>query len=197
MTKETHMVKRAIIMAAGIGKRMQPLTFETPKPLVKVNGIRMIDTVVSALHQNGITEIYVVVGHLKNQFYEWASHWPGIEIVENPIMIPATTYHRSMLPGNTWETASSWTAIRLSIILQSFLRPLPSPDTMRSGAKAGRANGSWMWKTEWSSPVPGQAVPMDGSSFPYPDGLQKTGRDCGSIWHTSSNGGIDRYIGTM
>ena len=84
MTKETHMVKRAIIMAAGIGKRMQPLTFETPKPLVKVNGIRMIDTVVSALHQNGITEIYVVVGHLKNQFYEWASHWPGIEIVENP-----------------------------------------------------------------------------------------------------------------
>ena len=84
MTKETHMVKRAIIMAAGIGKRMQPLTFETPKPLVKVNGIRIIDTVVSALHQNGITEIYVVVGHLKNQFYEWASHWPGIEIVENP-----------------------------------------------------------------------------------------------------------------
>lgn len=84
MTKETHMVKRAIIMAAGIGKRMQPLTLETPKPLVKVDGIRMIDTVVSALRQNGITEIYVVVGHLKSQFYEWAAHWPGIGIIENP-----------------------------------------------------------------------------------------------------------------
>ena len=45
MTGETHIVKRAIIMAAGKGTRMQPLTFEVPKPLVKVNGIRMIDTV--------------------------------------------------------------------------------------------------------------------------------------------------------
>ena len=67
-----HTVKRAIIMAAGIGKRMQPLTFEIPKPLVKVNGIRMIDTVVDALKKNGITEIYVVVGYLKDKFYEWA-----------------------------------------------------------------------------------------------------------------------------
>ena len=69
MTEEMHLVKRAIIMAAGIGKRMQPLTFTTPKPLVKVNGVRMIDTVVDGLNQNGINEIYVVVGHLKEQFY--------------------------------------------------------------------------------------------------------------------------------
>ena len=57
-----HTVKRAIIMAAGIGKRMQPVSLDTPKPLIKVNGKRMIDTVVDALHDNGIYEIYVVVG---------------------------------------------------------------------------------------------------------------------------------------
>ena len=88
MTEEaqqrTHTVKRAIIMAAGIGKRMQPLTFEIPKPLVKVNGIRMIDTVVDALHQNGINEIYVVVGYLKDQFYTWGENRAGITIIENP-----------------------------------------------------------------------------------------------------------------
>ena len=83
MAEETHIVKRAIIMAAGIGKRMQPLTFETPKPLVKVNGMRMIDTVVDGLRTNGISEIYVVVGHLKEQFFEWGKE-KGVQIIENP-----------------------------------------------------------------------------------------------------------------
>ncbi len=83
MEEETHIVKRAIIMAAGIGKRMQPLTFETPKPLVKVNGVRMIDTVVDGLRTNGIKEIYVVVGHLKEQFYEWSIE-KEVQIIENP-----------------------------------------------------------------------------------------------------------------
>ena len=50
-------VERAIIMAAGFGKRMQPITLHTPKPLVKVNGVRMIDTVIRGLQENGITEI--------------------------------------------------------------------------------------------------------------------------------------------
>lgn len=81
---EEHIVKRAIIMAAGIGKRMQPLTDEIPKPLVKVNGIRMIDTIIRGLHANGIMEIYVVAGYKKEQFYEWARGEPGIEIIENP-----------------------------------------------------------------------------------------------------------------
>ena len=82
--EEMHIVKRAIIMAAGIGKRMQPLTFEIPKPLVSVNGQRMIDTVISALRKNKIDEIYVVVGHLKDQFYEWARGESGVTIIENP-----------------------------------------------------------------------------------------------------------------
>lgn len=82
--EEKHTVKRAIIMAAGIGKRMQPLTFYIPKPLVRVNGVRMIDTVVDGLLINGIREIYVVVGHLKEQFYDWASERGDVQIIENP-----------------------------------------------------------------------------------------------------------------
>ena len=76
-------VKRAVIMAAGIGKRMQPVTFDTPKPLIKVNGTRMIDSVVSALRNNGINEIYVVVGYLKEQFYKWAEE-SDVTLIENP-----------------------------------------------------------------------------------------------------------------
>lgn len=83
MNQETHSVKRAIIMAAGIGKRMQPLTFQLPKPLIKVNGVRMIDTVVDSLRENGIEEIYVVVGYRKEQFYEWNKE-KNVAIIENP-----------------------------------------------------------------------------------------------------------------
>lgn len=77
-------VERAIIMAAGMGNRMHPVTLTTPKPLVRVNGVRMIDTVIDALHENGIYEIYVVVGYLKERFEELKRNYPGIELIENP-----------------------------------------------------------------------------------------------------------------
>ena len=64
-----QMIGQAIIMAAGIGQRLRPVTLATPKPLVKVNGVRMIDTLITALHINHIHEIYVVVGYRKEQFY--------------------------------------------------------------------------------------------------------------------------------
>ncbi|MDY4674966.1 MAG: phosphocholine cytidylyltransferase family protein [Treponema sp.] len=76
-------IKRAIIMAAGFGNRMQPITLNTPKPLIKVNGKRMIDTIVEALYENSIFEIYVVVGYKKEQFYEWSKDKPYIKFVEN------------------------------------------------------------------------------------------------------------------
>ena len=58
---KTNKVKRAIIMAAGKGERLHPITLTTPKPLVAVNGKRMIDTVIDSLHRNGLSEIYIVV----------------------------------------------------------------------------------------------------------------------------------------
>ncbi len=79
-----NMVERAIIMAAGLGQRMKPLTLETPKPLISVNGKRMIDTVIEALRENGISEIYVVVGHLKEKFQGLEEQYPGLKLIENP-----------------------------------------------------------------------------------------------------------------
>ena len=82
--EQEHVVKRAIIMAAGEGERLRPLTYTTPKPLIRVNGIRMIDSVIKALHINGIHEIYVVVGYLKDQFDSLAKEYPGLHLIQNP-----------------------------------------------------------------------------------------------------------------
>ena len=79
-----HKASRAVIMAAGRGERMHPLTEKIPKPLIRVGGKRMIDTVIEALHVNGIYEIYVVVGYLKEQFGQLEEEFPGVTLIENP-----------------------------------------------------------------------------------------------------------------
>ena len=77
-------VDKAIIMAAGIGKRMRPVTLNIPKPLIEINGTRMIDTVIQGLHKNGIHEIYIVVGYMKEKFNSLKTIYKGITLIENP-----------------------------------------------------------------------------------------------------------------
>jgi CTP:phosphocholine cytidylyltransferase-like protein len=79
-----HTVKRAVILAAGQGQRLRPATHHTPKPLVTVQGKAMIETILEALHQNGIFEIYIVVGYHKDQFQPLAAAHPGVQLIENP-----------------------------------------------------------------------------------------------------------------
>lgn len=71
-------------MAAGFGNRMKPVTLDTPKPLIKVNGKRMIDTIIDGLHKNGIDEIYLVVGYLSEKFQELLEKYPNLNFIKNP-----------------------------------------------------------------------------------------------------------------
>lgn len=71
-------------MAAGIGKRMFPVTLSTPKPLVKIHGMRMIDTIIQGLKVNEIKEIIVVVGYLKEQFQVLEQEYSEVKLIENP-----------------------------------------------------------------------------------------------------------------
>lgn len=77
-------VKRAIIVAAGRGERLRPLTDTVPKPMIPVNGIRMIDTVLRALRINGIREIHIVTGYLAEAFDALKAEYPEIDLIFNP-----------------------------------------------------------------------------------------------------------------
>jgi len=82
---EPYRVKRAVFIAAGFGSRLVPITFNTPKPLVRVNGTRIIDTLLDAVCAAGIGEIVIVRGHLSEQFDQLKYKYPNIQFLENPI----------------------------------------------------------------------------------------------------------------
>ncbi len=82
---EGYRVKRAVFIAAGFGSRLVPITFNTPKPLVRVHGTRIIDTLLDAVVEAQIPEIIIVRGYLGEQFDQLRYKYPQIKFVENPI----------------------------------------------------------------------------------------------------------------
>lgn len=97
---EPYRVRRAILMAAGFGSRMIPITLNTPKPLVRVKGVRIIDTLIDALLAADITEIYVVRGYLAEQFDQLLYKYPTVKFVENPQYNDANNIVSVMLCGD-------------------------------------------------------------------------------------------------
>ena len=80
---EPYRVKRAIFLAAGFGSRMVPITLNTPKPMVLVNGKRIIETLLDAVVEAEIPEIIIVTGYLAEQFELLLKKYPNIKFVHN------------------------------------------------------------------------------------------------------------------
>ena len=61
------MIKHGMILAAGLGKRMQPITFKIPKPLLEINNISLLERAINLLIKSGVEEISINVHHLPEQ----------------------------------------------------------------------------------------------------------------------------------
>ena len=80
---EPYRVKKAVIVAAGFGSRMMPATVDRPKPMVRVNGVRIIDTLLDALVSAGIEDITVVGGYRYEKLKDLLGKYPSLRLLEN------------------------------------------------------------------------------------------------------------------
>ena len=122
-----HKVNRALIMAAGIGKRMRPLTLSAPKPLIEVNGIRMIDTIIDGLLANGIEDIHIVTGYMADSFKVLLTKFPMLRFVNNPDYdkcnnISSLYYARNLLDTDVIITDADQIVKNKDILSPSFER---------------------------------------------------------------------------
>ena len=102
---EPYRAKRAVFIAAGFGSRLVPITFNTPKPLVRVKGTRIIDTLLDACLSAGITEIYIVRGYLAEQFDQLLYKYPMIKFLENPVYNEANNISSGMVAKHLLSNA--------------------------------------------------------------------------------------------
>ena len=94
---EPYRAKRAIFIAAGFGTRLVPITFNIPKPLVRVHGVRIIDRLIDACLEAGINEIYIVRGYLGELFDQLLYKYPMIKFLENPVYNEANNISSSLV----------------------------------------------------------------------------------------------------
>ena len=66
-------INTALILCAGYGKRLNPATLKTPKPLLKINNISMLENCINLIETIGIQKILINTFYLKNEFSEFLS----------------------------------------------------------------------------------------------------------------------------
>lgn len=81
-------ISTALLLTAGTGSRLYPLTQNFPKCLTKVNGISILERLITTLNQHGFERLVVVTGHLENRIREFLGNRAGnltIEYVFSPL----------------------------------------------------------------------------------------------------------------
>ena len=78
-----YKVDNAIIMAAGRSRRCMPLSNYLPKGLFEIKGDTMVERQIKQLHDAGIKQIIIVVGYLKEKYYEMAKKYKDLVVIDN------------------------------------------------------------------------------------------------------------------
>src|SRR5471030_530104 len=83
---------RAILMAAGMGTRLRPLTLTTPKSLIEVNGMSLLERQIINLKEAGIDEIIVLTGYLHEKFDDIVKKYNLIKVINDKYYVYNNIY---------------------------------------------------------------------------------------------------------
>ncbi len=84
---------KGVLLAAGIGKRLRPITDHIPKPLIPVGGTPILEWIIRGLRHAGVTELAIITGHLAEQLESHFGTGSALDV--------ALTYHRQEIRNGT------------------------------------------------------------------------------------------------
>ena len=67
-------INTALILCAGFGKRLNPLTLDTPKPLIKLNNIAVLENCINLIESLGVNEIFINTFYLKDKIHNFINN---------------------------------------------------------------------------------------------------------------------------
>jgi L-glutamine-phosphate cytidylyltransferase len=137
-------VKTALLLAAGMGSRLSPLTDATPKCLVEVNNIPILQRLMHSLRSHGFKKLYVVTGHLSEVIREYlGSRYSDIEInyIHSPLYKTTNNIYSLWLAGKVID--EPFMLIESDLVFQpKLLKPMLQPDRMAISKMLPWMNGT-------------------------------------------------------
>jgi MurNAc alpha-1-phosphate uridylyltransferase len=149
----------AVILSAGLGTRMRPLTLEVPKPLLKLEGQPILAHTLRRLRQAGVTHILVNAHHLAGQIADFIKSYPEVtlsiedELLETGGAITAMRT-KNLLPENPfyiingdafWVDGPTDTLTRLATAFDSQKMDVMLLLARAAGAVAETGRGDFLW----------------------------------------------------
>lgn len=137
-------VTTALLLAAGTGSRLAPLTHESPKCLTELNGQSFLERLVDSLVLNGFRRLIVVVGYLDSHIRDHLADLESdleIEFVDNPRY--RTTNNIYSLWLARFEIREPFLLVECDLVFEpAQLEPLLHPDRMAVSRRLPWMNGS-------------------------------------------------------
>lgn len=187
---EPYRVRRAVILAAGFGSRMMPATADRPKPLVTVNGKRIIETLLDALVDAEIEDITIVRGYKKDRFDEILKKYPFVKFIDNDDYDKFNNISSAILIGDSFKGGSYLCEADLYIT---------NPAVITKYQYTSNILGSWSLETDdWSFKMDDKGHIRNyqkgntycwnyyGISYWTPEDCEKLNRDWANLFETEN-----------